>query len=167
MADKEKKGKSNILVIVLIALIVILIGAFAAYYFIFSKGSNNNNNNNNNSNNSVQTEQTTSQADEATVSLDESIINLADTDAQRYAKVIVSFGYDSSNSKLNTELTSTDDDKKPILSDAVIGILRNKKSTDFTGQGLDSIKQQILNTVNPYLKNGKINHVYFKELVVQ
>ncbi|MDD3223485.1 MAG: flagellar basal body-associated FliL family protein [Clostridium sp.] len=165
MADKkEKKGKSNILVIVLIAVIVVLIAAFAAYYFIFSKGSKSNNNN---SNNSAQTVQTTSQANEATVSLDESIINLADTDAQRYAKVIVSFGYDSSNSKLNAELTSTDDDKKPILSDAVIGILRNKKSTDFTGQGLEAIKQQILNTVNPYLKNGKIDHVYFKELVIQ
>lgn len=163
MADKkEKKGKSKILVIVLIVVIFVLIAAFAAYYFIFSKGSKNNN-----SNNSAQTVQTTSQANEATVSLDESVINLADTDAQRYAKVIVSFGYDSSNSKLNAELTSTDDDKKPILSDAVIGILRSKKSTDFTGQGLEAIKQQILNTVNPYLKNGKIDHVYFKELVIQ
>lgn len=157
---KEKKGGVPIIVVILLLVIIILGGAFGAYMLLFNKSSSKTANNTANT-------VTVDSTDQATLSLDETIINLADTDTQRYVKVKVSFGYDSTNSKLTAEVTSTDADKKPIFADSVISILRNKKSTDLTGKNLDSIKQEILNAVNPYLKNGKFSNVYFDELVVQ
>jgi flagellar FliL protein len=169
--QKEKKGGFSKIIIIILILVIILLGAFAAAYMLFFNKSSNKSANktsisssssNNNNNNA-----TSDSTNEATLSLDETIINLADTDSERYVKVQVSFGYDSSNSKLTSEVTSTDVNKKPIFADAVIKILRTKKSTDLTGKSLDDIKQEILNAVNPYLKNGQFSSVYFDELVVQ
>jgi flagellar FliL protein len=165
--QKEKKGGFSKIIIIILLLIIILVGAFAAYMLFFNKSSNKSANKTINSSSSSSNNTTEDSTNEATLTLDETIINLADTDAQRYVKVQVSFGYDSSNSKLTSEVTSTDVDKKPIFADAVIKILRTKKSTDLTGKNLDDIKQEILNAVNPYLKNGQFSSVYFDELVVQ
>jgi flagellar FliL protein len=168
--QKEKKGGFSKIIIIILLLIIILVGAFAAYMLFFNKSLNKSANKANKTNISSSNNNNNATADstnEATLTLDETIINLADTDAERYVKVQVSFGYDSSNSKLTSEVTSTDVDKKPIFADAVINILRTKKSTDLTGKSLADIKQEILNAVNPYLKNGQFSSVYFDELVVQ
>ena len=169
MSEKKKENKtggSNKIIIILLALLIVLVLAFGTYIFIFGGGAKlnqGNNSNNINSNTSV----TITSADENTYSLDEAVVNLSDTDSQRYVKVKVSLGYDAKNSKLKSELESETVVKKPILSDAVNGILRSKKASDFTGKGITDMKQQILDAVNPALKSGKISHVYFDELVVQ
>lgn len=173
MSEKKKENKSSgglvKIVIILLILIIVLLGAFSSYILFFgglSKlhiSSNNTSTNTNNNN----TADTISPADENTYSLDESIINLSDTDSQRYVKVKVSFGYSEKNSKLKAELESEDVNKKPILSDAVNSVLRSKKASDFTDKGIADIKHEIIDKVNPALKNGKITNVYFDELVVQ
>lgn len=160
--EKEKKGGVPIIVVILLLVIIIMLGAFGAYIMFFNKGGK--------TSNAAATTNTVTQNDteEATLSLNETIINLADQGTQRYAKVTVAFGYDSKNSKLTSELTDKANDKTPIFSDAVISILRTKTSADLSNnKSLTDIKQEILNAVNPYLKNGKFDNVYFSELVVQ
>ncbi|AJA47895.1 flagellar basal body-associated protein FliL [Clostridium pasteurianum DSM 525 = ATCC 6013] len=163
--EKKTDGASKIIIILLVLLIV-LIGSFAGYILFFGGASNFHPSSSNNTNTTEVN--TVSAADENTYSLDEAIVNLADTDSQRYAKVKVSFGYNEKNTKLKSELESEDVNKKPILSDAVNSVLRSKKAADLTtSKGVDEIKSEIMQKVNPILKNGKISNVYFDELVVQ
>lgn len=158
---KEKKGGAPIIVIILTVLIIVLAAAFAAYYFIFSKKGNKT------ANKTTNTTASVSKVTIATVTLAETIINLSDTDTQKYVKVIVSFGYDASNSKLTSEVTDKTAVMTPIFNDAVVKILRSKKAADLSGAGEDKVKKQILDTVNPYLQNGQFTNVYFDELVIQ
>lgn len=163
-SKENKKNSSNKIVILLLILLIVLVAAFGGYILFFGKvGAKAENNVSKNNTSAV----TITSADENTYSLDEAIVNLADTDSQRYVKVKVSFGYDVKNSKLKSELESETVNKKPILSDAINGILRSKKASDLTGKGIEDMKKQILDAVNPSLKNGKISHIYFDELVVQ
>lgn len=167
MSEKKKKtaGVSKI-VIILVVLLIVLIGSFVGYIFLFGGASKLHQSSSNNTSNNTSAV-TISSADENTYSLDEAIVNLSDTDSQRYVKVKVSLGYDAKNSGLKKELEDETVVKKPILTDAVNGILRSKKASDFTGKGINDIKQQILDAVNPALKKGRISHVYFDELIVQ
>lgn len=96
-----------------------------------------------------------------TFGLDEFLVNLADEDGKRYLKVKVFLGYD--NKKLDTEL----EEKKPILRDAVISVLRSKKSTDISAKGIDNIKIEIIQRINATLEKGQLNNVYFNDLLVQ
>jgi flagellar FliL protein len=155
----KKKGLSKIVIVIMILLLLIIVGggAFGAYYFlVLSK-----------SNSKTTTAVTITPAQETTYSLDEQTLNLADTNAQKYLDVIVSFGYDKTNSALTAELADTTVLKKPIITDAVLNVLRSKKSTDFQDPALKSIKQEILNAVNPILTNGKFIDVYFDKIVIE
>lgn len=96
-----------------------------------------------------------------TYGLDEFLVNLSDEDGKRYLKVKVFLGYD--NKKLDTEL----EEKKPILRDAVISVLRSKKSTDINAKGIESIKMEIIQRINATLEKGQLNNVYFNDLLVQ
>lgn len=96
-----------------------------------------------------------------TFGLDEFLVNLADEDGKRYLKVKVFLGYD--NKKLDTEL----EEKKPILRDAVISVLRSKKSTDINAKGIESIKMEIIQRINATLEKGQLNNIYFNDLLVQ
>lgn len=167
MSEKKKKtaGVSKI-VIILVVLLIVLIGSFVGYIFLFGGASKLHQSSSTSTSNNTSAV-TISSADENTYSLDEAIVNLSDTDSQRYVKVKVSLGYDAKNSGLKKELEDETVVKKPILTDAVNGILRSKKASDFTGKGINDIKQQILDAVNPALKKGRISHVYFDELIVQ
>ena len=163
MSEKKKGGVPKI-AIILVAVIIIMGATFAAYILFFSKGSSNTTAN---ATNTANTAVSTASVDIATISLEETIINLADTDSQKFAKVKVSFGYDSTNSKLVAELTSKTAVKTPILDDTVVKILRSKKAADLSGTGLDKVRKQILDTVNPYMQKGQFTNVYFDELVIQ
>lgn len=167
MSEKNKennKDNSNRIVIILLTLLIVLVVAFGGYILIFGKGESNAQNNATINNTSAET---VTSADENTYSLAETIVNLADTDSPRYVKVKVSLGYDVKNSKLKSELESEKVNKEPILTDAINGILRSKKAADLTGKGIEDMKKEILDAVNPILNNGKISHIYFDELVVQ
>ena len=96
-----------------------------------------------------------------TFGLDEFLVNLADEDGKRYLKVKVFLGYD--NKKLDAEL----EEKKPILRDAVISVLRSKKSSDINAKGIESIKMEIIQRINGTLEKGQLNNVYFYDLLVQ
>lgn len=96
-----------------------------------------------------------------TFGLDEFLINLADEDGKRYLKVKVFLGYD--NKKLAAEL----EEKKPILRDAIISVVRTKKAADITPKGVESIKMELIQRINPLLKEGQLNNIYINDILVQ
>lgn len=161
MAEKKQEkapgSKLNVIIITLLIIIIFgMVGIVGGYFFLV-KGKTAN----------TTTADTVKEVEENTYTLDEFTINLADTDSDKYINAQVSLGYDESQSKLKSELESTEVVKKPILSDAVISVIRNKKKADFQGEGLNKVKQEIIDAVNKDLSKGKILHVYFSKLVIQ
>ncbi|KHD38779.1 flagellar basal body protein FliL [Clostridium acetobutylicum] len=164
--DKGEKGggKSKIIIILLMVIIVVFIAAALAYFFVFSKKSPTS------TNTTATNAATTTEAnvEENTYSFEEILTNLADTDGAKYIKVTVAVGYSSKNSKLKTELEDTKEDiKTPIMRDIIVNVLRSKKAADFTPTGIDQMKKEIKEGINPHLKNGQIDNVYFSNLVIQ
>lgn len=171
MSEKKKNGnsetgekKSKIVIIILIAIIVVFVVGAAAYFFMFAKKGNT-------TNNQVQSSTSNSQqvdVKENTYSFDEVLTNLADTDSAKYVKVKVAVGYNSSNSKLKKELEDSKEDvKTPILKDVIVNVLRGKKAADFTQSGIEQMKKEMKEQMNPHLENGQISNVYFSDLVIQ
>ncbi|MDP4143285.1 MAG: flagellar basal body-associated FliL family protein [Bacillota bacterium] len=156
--EKKEGKKGGLIVIILLALMIVMFASFLFYFFFIYKGKASGTSGN------IKEVTTVAALEEQTSSLDETIVNLSDTDAQRFLKVTVSVGYSSSNSKLKDEIEK---EKKAIIRDAIISILRDKKAADFTDKGVQDIKRQIIDRVNPTLKNGKITSVYFSDLLVQ
>lgn len=161
-ADSSNSNKSKLIIIVLIAIIVVFVAAVAAYFLIFSKK------NPSTKPAATNATQQTDNVKEGTYSFEDILTNLADTDSPKYVKVTVAVGYDSSNSKLKSELEDTKSDiKTPILRDVVIDVLRTKKASDFTQTGIEQMKKEMEARMNPYLKNGQIDNIYFSNLVIQ
>ncbi|MBU3190575.1 flagellar basal body-associated FliL family protein [Clostridium bowmanii] len=152
MSEKTKGGKgSKIVIILLLVLIVVGGAAFGGMYFFGKKAAG-----------TTATSTKAVESNEVTYSLDEFLVNLTDEDGRRYLKVTVFIGYEE-----NADLTAELDTKKPIIRDAVIATLRAKKTTDFSGTGIDVIKNELISKVNPTLTKGKISHIYFNEILVQ
>ncbi|MBC2582136.1 flagellar basal body-associated protein FliL [Clostridium sp. DJ247] len=96
-----------------------------------------------------------------TFGLDEFLINLADEDSKRYLKVKIFLGYDSK--KLDKEL----EERKPIIRDTVISILRTKKAADITPKNMENIKIEMIQKLNPIFEEGQLNNIYFNDILVQ
>ena len=152
MSDKPQKGNIlKIVIIVLLLLVVVGGAAFGGMYFA-SK------------NKTGATNQTTKvvEVNEVTYSLEDFLVNLLDEDSRRYLKVKVFIGYEE-----NEDLTAELQAKKPIIRDLVNTSFRSKKTTDFTATGVDSIKNELIASINPVLTKGKITHIYFNDILVQ
>ncbi|MBU3176398.1 flagellar basal body-associated FliL family protein [Clostridium estertheticum] len=151
MSEKPKKGNSlKLVIIVLLGLIVVGGATFGGMMLAGKKGA---------------TPTSTAKAvetKEVTYSLDECLVNLTDSDAKRYLKVLVYVGY-GENEELSTELK----EQKPIIRDLVIKTLRSKKAADFDDSVVDNIKKELITKINPVLTKGKIDHIYFNDLLVQ
>jgi len=153
MSEIKKKGNGlKIGIIVLLVLVVVGGAAFGGMYFLSKK--------------STSTATKTAKAvevNEITYPLDEFLLNLMDEDGRRYLKVKVIIGYED-NKDLTAELETT---KTSIIRDAIIETLRAKKTTDFSGTGIDIIKKQLVTNINSKLTKGKISHIYFSDILVQ
>lgn len=168
--EKEKSGSSKLKTIIIVILLIAVCGLGG--YFGYNKFLKDNSDSNKVQTPVVQTNtnmQTTNQSSSylsqivssETFELDEVTVNLTDEDSSRYLKASIYLGYD--NSKLTSEL----EDKKPIITDAVISILRSKKAEDIVPKNMENIKMEIIQRINPMLKKGKLNNVYFTDLIVQ
>lgn len=156
---KEKKGGNAFKIIIIVLLVLILLGGgIFAGMFLVSK-----NNSNGTAANSANVENSNVSVDENTFSLDEFLVNLGDDGGKKYVKVKLFIGYDKKNKKLAAEL----EPKKPVLRDAVVSVLRSKKSTDLTPKGTEDLKKEIKDRLNPLLNNGKLTNVYFYDILVQ
>lgn len=150
----KAKGKSNLLKIIIVVLLaIILVGgaAFAGYYFA--------------SKDSTKTEEpvTAKPVKEVYFLAIDSLFNLADTDSRRYMKAKVTIAYDSKNKKIGKEL----EEKKDAIEDAIISTVRNKKSADLVGKGVEDLKKDILTRVNSLLEAGQATNIYYKDLLIQ
>jgi flagellar FliL protein len=157
MSDKPQKDKSSkgnilkIIIIVLLALVVVGGAAFGGMYIASKKAP------------SVDAKSAkTEEVNEVTYSLDEFLVNLSDEDGRRYLKVKVFIGYEE-NEELIVELET----KKPIIRDLINTSLRAKKTTDFGSAAIETIKSELIASINPVLTKGKISHIYFNDILVQ
>lgn len=171
--EKEKKAgsKSKIIIIVVVALLVVGAGSFFGYnIFLKDKSAK--------AEKTTIVQQATTQqiqqqpgvanasyldqvVSEKTFELDEFLINLADEDGKRYLKTKVSLGYD--NKKLDKEL----EEKKSVIRDAIISILRTKKAADMGPNNINNIKIEIIQRINQMLKEDQLNNIYFNDILVQ
>lgn len=172
----DQKGKNPIKLIIIIVVILAVLGGgvYVGYTMVFGKKDAAKNAQ---TNNNVATQPTMAQTPNGQIAitgnnqfvvlskynydLGEFLVNLADPDGKRYLKAKISLGYD--NKKMPKEL----DEKKVMIRDAVISVLRSKKAADFTEKGTDDLKAEILRRINPLLSSGQCNNVYFQDILVQ
>lgn len=171
MENKEKKkGGVGLKVILIVFFLVAAVGA--GVFFGYSKFLSDKNTDSNENMTTSNVTQTQTQSGEnssylqhvvsaKTFDLSEFTINLADEGGKNYLKVNVYLGYDSK--KLTDELT----EKTPIIRDAIIEVLRTKKVEDINDKNMDNIKIEIIQRINPMLEKGKINNVYFSDILTQ
>ena len=169
---KEKKGGSKVKLIIIVMLVTIIVVGAGGYfgYTMFFKDKVQAGNFSVRTNQQTVMQQVPGQQgvtiqqpvpSAITYGLDEFLVNLADDDGKRYLKVKIFLGYD--NKKLDSEL----EEKKPILRDAIIAVLRTKKAADITPKGVDSIKMEIIQKINPILEKGQLNNVYINDILLQ
>ena len=95
-------------------------------------------------------------------SLDTFIVNLADQGGTRYLRVTMDLELGSP--ELETEISQ----RLPQVRDSILMILPTKRFEDIsTVQGKTSLRDEMLETINGFLAQGKITTIYFKEFVVQ
>lgn len=94
--------------------------------------------------------------------MDTFTVNLKSDAGRRYLKVTLSLELEGK--ELSIEL----DAKKAVLRDRIIRILTSKTLEEISSKkGKQKISEQIMDTLNAMIKDGKIKGVYFTEFVVQ
>ncbi len=89
-------------------------------------------------------------------------VNLLSENGSRYLKAQVSL--ELSGKELTEEL----DAKKAVIRDKILRILSSKSIEEVsTLKGKDQLGEQIMQELNPMLKDGSINGVYFTDFVIQ
>jgi flagellar FliL protein len=94
--------------------------------------------------------------------LDTFTVNLKSDAGRRYLKVTMSLELEGE--ELSLEL----DNKSPVLRDRVIRILTSKSLEEISSKkGKQKISEQIMDTLNAMISDGRIKGIYFTEFVVQ
>jgi flagellar protein FliL len=90
------------------------------------------------------------------------VVNLADTGGKRYLRVKMVL-------ELNNEgLISEMEENLPHVNDKILMILPSKTFNAIKAfEGKMALKNEIMNGLNSFLKEGRITNVYFEEFVVQ
>lgn len=156
--EKKSSDTLKIIIIVSVVCIVVLGGAFAGFYFFMNKSATAQRNTN------AVTSPVNSAISQYTYGMDEYLVNLADEGGKRYFKVKIFLGYSLKDKKA---LEKEFEDKKPILRDAVNYVLRAKKSNDITQKGTEDLKKELKDKINSLLEKGKIENVYFNDILLQ
>jgi flagellar FliL protein len=95
-------------------------------------------------------------------SLETFIVNLADQGGNRYLRVTMDLELE--NPEMEAEIAK----RLPQVRDSILMILPTKRFEDIsTVQGKISLRDEMLETINGFLAQGKISNIYFKEFVVQ
>ena len=172
---KEKKS-SNLLMIVIIAILIliIVIGAVVAVLLM----SDNNETVDTTSTPQTQEKRVSKQSHGSSSSvmdntrkldqigtlypLDTFTVNLKSDSGRRYLKVTMSLELEGK--ELSTEL----DAKTAVLRDRIIRILSSKTLEEISSKkGKQKVSEQIMDTLNAMLTDGRIKGIYFTEFVIQ
>jgi flagellar FliL protein len=95
-------------------------------------------------------------------SLSPFIVNLADQDATRYMRITIDL-------ELAGEKTKAEIEKRlPQIRDAVLMIIPAKTASEVsTVKGKISLRDELIQRLNSFIKKGKITNIYFTEFVIQ
>lgn len=150
MSETKSKKGINPLMIVIVVLVLVIVG-LAAYFLVFKKASNNG-------------PYVPQPVVEAQWSTGEFIVNLADTDTDRYLKTTMVLTYDSNDKTLPASF----DDHKDGIRDAIIRVMSERKSIDIkTNAGKDMLNTDIAKKVNGILGADKVIGVQYTDFLIQ
>ena len=94
--------------------------------------------------------------------LDTFIVNLADKGGKRYLRVTIDL--ELQNSEMQAEIVK----RLPQVRDSILMILPSKRFDDISSMdGKVALREEIIDSLNGFLTQGKITKIYFKEFVVQ
>ncbi len=172
-SSTEKKSGNMLMIIIIVVLVLIIIGGAVVAFLLMGDDE-------------ATVRQTAPQAKEKSVSnsrksssgdysnsrklndigilypLDTFTVNLKSDAGRRYLKVTMSLELEGE--ELSIEL----DNKSPVLRDRVIRILTSKSLEEISSKkGKQKISEQIMDTLNAMISDGRIQGIYFTEFVVQ
>ena len=165
-----KGGKKKLLLFILLLLILGAAGGGAAYYFlVLKKGKKEEQTVSTNGveNKTVQKPKPPPELEELAkpgifVPIGDFVVNLADTDVQRFVKVSITV--EVLNEKIQNEVNQY----MPAIKDAIIDLISSKYYKDIrTPEGRERLKIELLKRLNALLPEGGIKAVYFTSFVVQ
>lgn len=146
MSETKAKGSNKLIMILLIfTLLIVLTVAGVFSYFIFFKDGGTS---------------TKKAVAEKTFELDEFVTNLAD-ESTTYIKLKIVLGYEGK--ELDKELPT----KVAAIRDTINTTLWSKTSIDFSGKGTETVKKELLQSINSKLESGKIINIYLNEIIIQ
>jgi flagellar FliL protein len=147
--QQEKKSRfSAKTVIITLLLLNMLAGGALAGYFLYLKP----------------TASEPKPPEMTTVELGEMLINLADPGGIHYLRFTAVMEYPKDQKKLVEEL----EQKKPIIKDAVIRLLRAKKLAEVQPpESIDQVQREMTEAINTKLEHGKLSKIYFTEYLTQ
>lgn len=162
-----KKGSNMTLILIIVAVVALLLsvgGAFFMISMLSKQGANTEETQGQNKSKSDSKEQADAKKPLGELFSFERavIVNLAETNAERYLKVDVVLELDSA--KLVKEVES----RLPQIQDLLISITSTKTLEDVsTTSGRNMLRQEIVDKINSLLATGQVTNVYFTEFVVQ
>jgi flagellar FliL protein len=100
--------------------------------------------------------------------LDTLIVNLADQGGKRYLRVTMELELKANEEIDNSEVIEEIEQRLPQLRDTMLMVLPTKQYADIsTTPGKIALRDEIIAKLNPFLKKGQIDKLYFTEFVVQ
>ena len=174
-APKEKKSSNLLMIIIIVVLIlIIIIGAVVAVLLMSGDDeavdatstpqAKERTVSKQNNRKSSSTFEDTRKLDEIGIlyPLDTFTVNLKSDSGRRYLKVTMSLELEGE--ELSLEL----DAKAPVLRDRIIRILSSKTLEEISSKkGKQKVSEQIMDTLNAMLSDGRIKGIYFTEFVIQ
>lgn len=173
-APAEKKSSKMLMIIIIVVLILIIIGGAVVALLLMGNDDEDTMNRSAPQTNerSVSKSNKNNSADYANsrklddigilYPLDTFTVNLKSDSGRRYLKVTMSL--ELNGSELSLEL----DNKAPVLRDRIIRILTSKTLEEISSKkGKQKISEQIMDTLNAMISDGRIKGIYFTEFVVQ
>jgi flagellar FliL protein len=160
--EKESSGSNKLLLIVIIVLLLVLliVGGAVAYFLLNSDEAQDNPQ----EHQKIEKKKKVSDMTEIgpIYPLDQFIVNLVSTNANRYLKCKIDLELDA------PELQQEVDKKLPAVRDLIIRILSSKTVEEIqTAKGKEKLKEEIKRKINQILDSGEIRNVYFTEFVIQ
>lgn len=150
---QEKKGsKKKLLALLIVILLILLVGGGAGFYFfVFHKKAKN-----------AEIPPVAPQKIGIMYNLGSFLVNLADKNANTYAKVSITL--ELSNQKVQEEVVK----RLPIIKDAVINLLSSKTYDQIrTPEGKEELRLELIKRINAILITGGVQNIYFTQFIVQ
>jgi len=173
-APQEKKSSNMLMIIIIVVLILIIIGGAVVGFLLMGSddevvAANKPAPQANEKSNPQTKKSSANYSDSRKLNdigilypLDTFTVNLKSDSGRRYLKVTMSLELEGE--ELSLEL----DSKSPVLRDRVIRILTSKTLEEISSKkGKQKISEQIMDTLNAMISDGRIKGIYFTEFVVQ